>query len=118
VVTGVYDEALRDSGLTSTQLTVMLAIESMGNKAYAAALVQALHMDPSTLSRNLKILERERLIVANRDFGRRCLLKVTTPGRKALREARPGWIQAQKRLTEMLGEEGVAALLLTSENLD
>src|SRR5262249_56594975 len=51
-VTAIYDEALRPYGLKVTQMTVLVTVAKIG-QASPGAVGRILHMEKSTLSRNV-----------------------------------------------------------------
>src|SRR5215470_15477484 len=61
LMTRVYDEALRPAGLNASQLAILSAVD-LGEATSIAELSKRLAMDRSTLSRNLRPLERARWI--------------------------------------------------------
>jgi DNA-binding MarR family transcriptional regulator len=62
-LTQLYDDALKPSGLRSTQYTILYEIERRSEQPPTMAeLASALAMDRSTLGHNLRPLERDRLI--------------------------------------------------------
>lgn len=91
-----YDEALRPVGLTSGQFSLMMAL----NRPAAPALgevARLLAMDRTTLTANLKPLERRGLVSVNEDPAdkRSRRLALTEAGREVLAAAVPLWRQAQ-----------------------
>ena len=75
-------------------------------------LAEELVMDRTTLTRNLRPLERQGLIRLEPGHDRRSRMVVLTPaGRAALRAARPSWRRAQDRMVEDLGRQEWAELL-------
>jgi len=110
-VTQFYDAALRPSGLHATQFTLLQAIESAGGLRQAD-LAGLLAMDSTTLSRTLKLLEREFLIQGSPGKDRReRLFRLTPRGRKLLARARARWGKAQQRLQGAVGRSGWSRLL-------
>ena len=105
-VTQAYDAALAPSGLRATQFTVLVALGHIG-RAPLSRLAEALVMDRTTLSRNLRPLERDGLIATGLvDDDRRVReIRLTAKGRKALEKALPLWEKAQKRMREGLGHK-------------
>src|SRR6478609_10525414 len=98
VVTRAYDEALRPVGLRATQLSVLLAVAIEGAMSITA-LAKFMGMDRSTLTRNLRPLEEQHLIVVGLEGHHRSrTLEITRQGRARLREAMPLWESAQKAL--------------------
>jgi len=69
-------------------------------------------MDPTTLTRNLRPLERQELIrlAADPRDRRSRRLRLTDQGRALLTEARPAWIEAQRHIEDALGPSAAPAL--------
>lgn len=111
VATQMYDEALAPSGLRSTQFSLLATIR-LRDGVSMTHLAHQLVMDRTTLTRNLRPLQREGLIriTAGRDARTR-LIAMTDFGREALREAAPLRLGAQKKVEAALGETRYAALL-------
>ena len=104
-VTRAYDDALRPVGLRATQLAVLVAIAVEGATSISA-LAKFMIMDRSTLTRNLRPLEKEGLVAVGLEGWRRSrTLEVTEKGRSRLGEALPLWKQAQETLRRKLGEQ-------------
>ena len=88
-VTRAYDDALRPVGLRATQLAVLVAVGIEGAVSITA-LAKLMGMDRSTLTRNLRPLEREGLVAVGLEGWRRSrTLEITNNGRTRLREALP-----------------------------
>ena len=103
-VTRAYDEALRPVGLRATQLAVLVAM-SKHDAMSINALAEFIGMYRTTLTRNLRPLEREGLISRGVEGWRRSrALEITKKGRSQLREALPLWIRAQGVLKRKLGD--------------
>lgn len=104
-VTHHFDEALQACGLRSTQLVILLAAHVAGS-ASVARLADDLVVDRSTLTRNLKPLQKARLLTVTPGNDRRTrLVALTAKGREALIEAIPLWKQAQFTFVEQMGEQ-------------
>jgi DNA-binding MarR family transcriptional regulator len=76
------------------------------------ALAGKLIMDPTTLTRNLRPLERQGFVVAKpdrRDKRSRCL-HLTASGRAAFETAKPAWVRAQRQIEQALGGAETSAL--------
>src|SRR5262252_5600879 len=102
-VTQLYDDILRPSGLRVTQFSILGTIARLG-EANLRQLEHTLAIDQTTLTRSLKLLERDRAIdrVPHPD-GRVKAMALTSKGRKALEAARPLWARAQDRMLRELG---------------
>ena len=97
-MTRVYDEALRSVGLRATQLAVLVAVTT-GEAVSINALAQVMGMDRTTLTRNLRPLEKQGFVARGTEGWRRSrALQVTKKGRSRLREALPLWNTAQEGL--------------------
>jgi len=109
-VTAIYDEALRPHGLRISQMSVLVVVSKMG-RASPGAVGRMLHMEKSTLSRNVdRMRARGWLEVAPVENGRTTELRVTARGRGLLRRVHPAWDRAQQRAAEMLGGQGVRGI--------
>ncbi len=99
----VYDRQLQPSGLTNTQFT-LLAVTSSRGPISITALAGLLGMDRTTLTRNLRLVERQGLlqVTAGRDARTRDV-RLTGKGTKALKKATPLWQGVQTRVVETLG---------------
>lgn len=108
MLTRLYDEALRPSGLQATQLTLLNAIALCGvDGAAMPRLSEILSMAGTTLSRNLRAVEKAGWVrVEPMATDRRVRLAHLTPaGEELLTRALPLWRQAQERIAEILGPE-------------
>ena len=103
VVTNIYDEALRPLGLKVSQMNILVAAAKMGT-ARPAEISERLHLDVSTLSRNVERMKaRGWLEVVPDDDGRAQPFRLTAQGRKLLEKAAPIWGQAQGQAERLLG---------------
>ncbi|MCA8903045.1 MAG: MarR family transcriptional regulator [Hyphomonas sp.] len=104
-LTRLYDEALRPVGLTITQFGLMNAIGRF-EPASISDLAVIMSNDRTTLSRNLKPLEKAGLVFRGGEGeGRRRRLLLTTLGQERLNAALPLWQAAQERVAAVLDEE-------------
>jgi DNA-binding MarR family transcriptional regulator len=98
-----FDEALRPVGITSGQFSLLMAL-NRPQPPSIGALAVPLAMDRTTLTANLKPLERRGLVeaVVDPDDGRGRLLKLTPRGRAALHEAVPIWERTHAEVDRLL----------------
>ena len=109
VVTQLYDDILQPTGLRSTQVVVLVTL-AVEQELSMVGLARQLVLSPSTLSRNIRPLERDGLI-ETRDAGKRGKsVRLTARGRKALLKALPYWQKAQERFTSLVGVTAWAEL--------
>ncbi|GJL78932.1 MAG: transcriptional regulator [Nitrospinaceae bacterium] len=114
-VTQLFDEMMQPSGLRATQFTLLAALASLGPVA-VRKLSQALVMDRTTLTRNLKPLETQKLVKIVPGEDRRTRnLTLTDKGQKTLKKALPYWNRAQAQVIERLTPKRWKELL---KNLD
>lgn len=111
VVTAVFDKALRPFGLKVSQMNILVACAAFG-PTRPGELCTTLHLDPSTLSRNVERLRKRGFLetVPGED-SRTHLVRVLPKGLKTIEEAYPSWLEAQKESARLLGSEGVKAIV-------
>jgi DNA-binding MarR family transcriptional regulator len=103
VVTRAYDEALRPARVNASQLAILAAVD-VDDATSIAALSKRLAMDRTTLSRNLRPLERARWIRLGPEAWRRSkTVHVTGEGRQRLTAAKSLWEQAQTSFLKRVG---------------
>ena len=102
-VSHVYDEFQQPAGLRAAQFSLLMTVLREGT-ATMTGLAERHVYDLTTLSRNLKLLERDGLvqIAAGRDRRVR-EISLTDTGREAVERALPLWEQAQAYIKETLG---------------
>jgi DNA-binding MarR family transcriptional regulator len=110
-VTQLFDHFLEPSGLTTTQFSLLGFIDCQDRIAIGE-LAAMLITDPTTLTRNLRPLERLGYveIVPDPKDRRRRTIALTAKGQTVLREATPLWRQAQARVVALVGEQRSTAL--------
>jgi DNA-binding MarR family transcriptional regulator len=111
LITQLYDEFLQPSGLLGTQFRLLGAVAASGTIALTP-LAEELELDPTTLARNLKPLERDGLVEVSIGEDRRTrTVKITEKGQSALLKALPLWEEAQAWVISQLGENRWQAML-------
>ena len=109
-VTQFYDRTLAPTGLRATQFTLMTVIRRTGGLPFSS-LADVLGMDRTTLTRNLRPLEREGLVKIESGSDRRVrLVRLTRLGERKQSEAQPLWAKAHARVSEGIGENTWRAL--------
>ncbi len=104
-ITQLYDEALRPTGLRVTQFSLLIAITIL-ESVTVTRLAEIGVMDRTTLTRNLKPLEKKGLIkVVPGDDQRTRIVTLTAHGKEVLSKALPLWEKAQARVIKRLGQE-------------
>jgi DNA-binding MarR family transcriptional regulator len=107
----MYDHALAPSGLTGSQFSILAQLWRIPD-ASMSSMAERLFMDPTSLTRTLKPLERRKLIriTSAKDDRRRRSIVITDAGRTAFREAVPLWRAVQAQFADALGERAFDAL--------
>ncbi len=101
-VTRLYSAELREAGIEATQYTILQILEGAGPLSQGR-LGEVLAAEKTTMSRNLKLLEKRKWIQAEMGEDRReRIVRITEPGRKQLARARGSWERAQVRVKELL----------------
>ncbi|WP_426137227.1 MarR family winged helix-turn-helix transcriptional regulator [Phyllobacterium sp. SL163] len=117
-ITAFLDRELADLGLSAAQLGLMAQIAALTDDTLGA-LAQRSGLEQSTLSRNLRTLEREQLIeitLVETDLRRRAVW-LTETGARRLEAAIPVWREAQARLAQVVPTDMVRQLADQSEAL-
>ena len=103
VITNIYDDALRLLDLKVSQMNILVAAAKMGT-ARPIEVCEHLHLDVSTLSRNVERMKaRGWLEVVPDEDGRSQPFRLTPRGRKLLEKAVPAWSEAQEQVKKVLG---------------
>ncbi len=107
ILTRRYDRALAPIGLKATQFSVLASLYGMGPVSIGTV-AERLGMDRTTLTRNLRPLEKQGLIGVSVDLEDRRGRDVTlTPaGEARLGQALPLWEEAQAETLSRLGDDG------------
>ncbi|MGB5703719.1 MAG: MarR family transcriptional regulator [Polyangiales bacterium] len=99
----VYDRALEPSGLKNTQFTA-LAVADAYDGISITELSKAMEIERTTLTRNLKLLERDGLVkVGPGADGRSKTVVLTAKGKRRLGAALPLWQNAHERMLREFG---------------
>ena len=109
-LTNVYDEFLQPSALLATQFQLLSAIGA--SSVAISPLAEALGMDPTTLARNLKPLERDGLVKISTGTDRRTrMLALTDSGLNRLAQAIPLWEKAQSWVISRIGKDRLQTMI-------
>ncbi|MBW2430893.1 MAG: MarR family transcriptional regulator [Deltaproteobacteria bacterium] len=113
LVGAIYDDALRPHDIKASQLNILVAVSAFG-RVTSQQLCQMLHMDPSTLSRAVTRLKKNRwLEVQPSGEGKILKIEVTQKGFKKIEQVYPDWEKAQVRAAKVLGESTSEAIIAT-----
>jgi DNA-binding MarR family transcriptional regulator len=105
LISRIYDDHLRPSGLKATQFGLLVTVQGFGRMTVSRLADRAV-MDRTTVARNLKVLEKKKLVVVARGMDQRQrVVMVTEEGRQALISALPFWEKAQCHIDDVLGAD-------------
>jgi DNA-binding MarR family transcriptional regulator len=119
ILNRIYDRHLQSCGLKGGQFTILRVINAY-KQTTNSQLQEAMLIDKTTLSRNLKPLIRDGYISVTQGEDLRVkLLSLSPDGKNLFKDARKHWQQAQKEVKQKLGKDGTERLLeITGEVAD
>lgn len=110
MVSAIYDSALADAGLKTSQFSVLVSVANR-KQARPAELIKNLQLDESTLSRNVERMCARGWLRLVQDSDRRShLIEVTDKGQALIRKCIPAWQKAQAEVSRRLGNDSVGEL--------
>jgi DNA-binding MarR family transcriptional regulator len=102
-VNRIYAEAMQPAGLGRSQFSLLMYLHRHGPMSMTD-LAERLYMDRTTLTRNLRPLERAGYVErCSAEDARVKLVEITTAGRRKLRAAQKHWREAQARILAAFG---------------
>ena len=110
LVTRHYDPFVASAGLRNTQYQLLTHLAVL-SPIRPSDLAQRMHLEASTLTRNLKPLVAHGWVeIGPGEDARSRLIELTDAGRAKRAEGERAWKRAQVALNELLGPERIAAL--------
>jgi DNA-binding MarR family transcriptional regulator len=117
MVTAIYDGALANAGLKTSQFSVLVSVSNR-KQARPAELTKHLQLDESTLSRNVDRMCARGWLRLVQDADRRShLIEVTDKGQALIRKSLPAWQKAQAEVNRLLGPNTVVELRVALRKL-
>ena len=117
IITQLFDEILKPSGLQVTQFAVLVGVFILDSPTISK-LAKELVMDRTTLTRGLKPLENEGLIkIVSGEDKRTHFVKITTKGKSSLDRTLPYWEKARNVVSKEFGETHLDVLLKDLEKV-
>jgi len=105
LISQIYDEFLKPSGLKATQSALLMTIKSF-ERATISKLAKWTIMDRTTVTRNLKVLEKKGLVkIQLGEDQRKKVVTITDKGIDVLLSGYPFWEEAQHHVAEIIGED-------------
>ena len=110
VLSTIYTNALKESKLKPTQLSLLSVINAYG-KISIGKLSKVMLMDQTTVTRNIKLLKKSGYVKINSGDDRRVKeISLTPKGQEVRDKALPAWQEIQSKVWDKLGEEKVRHL--------
>jgi DNA-binding MarR family transcriptional regulator len=110
-ITGMYDQVLSEAGLRVTQFSILYKLLGLGPMTVNQMSAE-LVMDRTTLTRNLKPLERDALVTTgpSEHDKRERVIGLTPAGKAKLKAVLPLWRRAQQTFEQNFGSERAGEL--------
>jgi DNA-binding MarR family transcriptional regulator len=103
-VTRVYDRFFEPCGVGANQVSLLWAVMAL-EPAAVGTIAQAIHADATTLTRNLKVLERDGYLrLVKSDDRRERRYQLSAKGQALMVRALPQWERAQAHLERHVGK--------------
>lgn len=109
-ITQTYDAALKDTGLRITQYSILANLYRQKSLSITE-LANAMVIDRTTLTRNLRPLQRDGLVELSDGPDKRSrALTLTDEGRNLFKTARPLWRKTERKVRQGIDSEELARL--------
>lgn len=117
-VSRIYDEALRPYGVRIAQLNTLVVVMQTGGIT-PNELSQRMHMDASTVSRNVeRMCSNGWLELVCLDDARSHAIRMTAKGKKLVKDVFPAWEAAQAETEKLLGKAVAKSLFRGASKID
>ena len=114
IVDREFRATLKDFDITESQLSILFALSNLG-KVEQGKIGEVLVLERSTVSRNIKLLEKRQIIIKSSDY--RPEIELTTKGKHLIKVITPYWESIMDSLFEKLGKDGVKYIDSLEEKL-
>jgi DNA-binding MarR family transcriptional regulator len=116
-ISALYDRAVDAHGVGIAQVTLLVFVGKAG-PCPPSRICRAMHMERSTVSRNLEaLIARGWLAAATTEAGRVREVSLTADGRRLIETVLPDWRLAQREAAALLGDAGVRSVRSLAETL-
>jgi DNA-binding MarR family transcriptional regulator len=113
----LFDTGLKPAGIRSTQFVLLVAIAAL-TPVSIGQLARILAIDRTTLTRSLRLMEKQDFVaIARRSTMRRRFVTLLPEGKDVLARSLPFWKEAQSRFVEKVGEQYWRAMQKELEKL-
>jgi DNA-binding MarR family transcriptional regulator len=108
---------MASAGLSISQFSILNALNGL-KKVSVSKLAIALRLDRTTLVRNLKPLEEKGLVIDVAYEGRNRQMELTEYGLQVYKDASHLWLEAQRKLEQLLDKDNLEALSRIAKKID
>ena len=109
-----FRASLKDFGITESQLSILFALKKLG-KVEQGKIGEALVLERSTVSRNVKLLEKSDIITKTSNY--RPEIELTQKGLDLVNTLTPIWEKLMDSFMEKLGNNGLQSIKSLEEKL-
>ena len=109
-----FRQQLSDYDITENQMTILFVLKKT-KEIEQGKIGSFLVLQRSTVSRNLRLLEKQGLIKKTQDY--RPIVKLTQKGKRLVEELIPLWENIMDHLLEKIGKKGMKSLFKLEEKL-
>jgi len=99
-----FRSSLKDFDITESQLSILFALTKLG-RVEQGKIGEALVLERSTVSRNVKLLEKRGILTKSTEY--RPEIELTTKGHDLVQEIVPIWESLMDTFMEKLGNKGL-----------
>ena len=110
-----FRSLLADFDITENQMTILFALSEMG-KVEQGRIGLVLALERSTVSRNVKLLEKQKYVVRTADY--RPEIELSQAGKELVQTLIPLWEKTMDELVLMLGKDGLAHLEVLEKRIE
>ena len=107
IVDKEFRSILKNFDITESQLSILFVLSKLG-RTEQGKIGEVLCLERSTVSRNVKLLERKQIL--KRSDAYRPEVELTESGKQLLQQILPLWGKLMDDLSEKLGGEGLVSL--------
>jgi len=104
-LTAYYDKALAELDITTPKFSILINVMQLEHPTMSQ-LSKVIHLEKSTLTRNIALLEKEGYVTTERGKDKReVYINLTEKGAQKVEECYPQWLGVQEKIIETLGGE-------------
>lgn len=115
IADGHFRSKLSEFNITENQMTILFVLSKMG-KVEQGKVGQVLVLERSTVSRNVKLLEKQNYI--NKTSAYRPEIELSKEGTELVQNLIPFWEETMDELISKLGENGLTHLTALENSLN